>query len=83
MARGGGGVEVPGQIHGVLADAGTSYPVEVQSDFLERITRAQPLHALAEFIWTHTPLTTCQRSPPRRLLRAALLGLEWLRASRR
>lgn len=28
-----------------------SYPVEVQSDFLERITRAQPVQALAEFIW--------------------------------
>ncbi len=28
-----------------------SYPVEVQSDFLERITRAQPIQALAEFIW--------------------------------
>ena len=28
-----------------------SYPVEVQSDFLEKITRAKPIHALAEFIW--------------------------------
>jgi hypothetical protein len=28
-----------------------SYPVEVQSDFLEKITRAQPIQALAEFIW--------------------------------
>src|SRR5580700_5296564 len=27
------------------------YPVEVQSDFLEKITRAKPIHALAEFIW--------------------------------
>jgi DNA mismatch repair ATPase MutL len=28
-----------------------SYPVEVQSDFLEKITRAKPVQALAEFIW--------------------------------
>jgi Histidine kinase-, DNA gyrase B-, and HSP90-like ATPase len=28
-----------------------SYPVEVQSDFLEKITRAKPVHAVAEFIW--------------------------------
>ncbi len=28
-----------------------SYPVEVQSDFLEKITRAKPIQALAEFIW--------------------------------
>jgi Histidine kinase-, DNA gyrase B-, and HSP90-like ATPase len=28
-----------------------SYPVEVQSDFLEKITHAKPIHALAEFIW--------------------------------
>lgn len=27
------------------------YPVEVQSDFLEKITRAKPVQALAEFIW--------------------------------
>ena len=27
------------------------YPVEVQSDFLEKITRAKPIQALAEFIW--------------------------------
>ncbi len=25
--------------------------VEVQSDFLEKITRAKPVQALAEFIW--------------------------------
>lgn len=28
-----------------------SYSVEVQTDFLEKITRAKPVHALAEFIW--------------------------------
>jgi len=28
-----------------------SYPVEVQSDFLEKITRAKPIQGLAEFIW--------------------------------
>ena len=28
-----------------------SYPLEVQSDFLEKITRAKPVQALAEFIW--------------------------------
>ncbi|MCR4345883.1 MAG: ATP-binding protein [Sulfuricaulis sp.] len=28
-----------------------AYPVEVQSDFLEKITRAQPVQAVAEFIW--------------------------------
>jgi histidine kinase/DNA gyrase B/HSP90-like ATPase len=28
-----------------------SYPVEVQSDILERFTRAKPIQALAEFIW--------------------------------
>ena len=28
-----------------------SYQVEVQSDFLEKITRAKPVQALAEFIW--------------------------------
>ncbi len=36
------------------ADAQTkqsTYPVEVQSDFLEKITRAKPVQALAEFIW--------------------------------
>jgi hypothetical protein len=27
------------------------YPVEVQSDFLEKITHAKPIHAVAEFIW--------------------------------
>ena len=27
------------------------YPVEVQSDFLEKITRAKPVQALAEFSW--------------------------------
>ena len=27
------------------------YPVEVQSDFLEKITRAKPVQALAELIW--------------------------------
>ena len=31
--------------------ANHAYPVEVQSDFLEKITRAQPVQALAEFIW--------------------------------
>jgi hypothetical protein len=31
--------------------ANHSYPIEVQSDFLEKITRAKPVHALAEFIW--------------------------------
>ncbi len=29
----------------------STYPVEVQSDFLEKITRAKPVQALAEFIW--------------------------------
>lgn len=28
-----------------------SYPVEVKSDFLEKITRAKPIQAIAEFIW--------------------------------
>ena len=28
-----------------------SYPVEVQSDFLEKITHARPIQALAELIW--------------------------------
>jgi len=27
------------------------YPVEVQSDYLEKITRARPAPALAELIW--------------------------------
>ncbi|HYV17458.1 MAG TPA: ATP-binding protein [Verrucomicrobiae bacterium] len=27
------------------------YPIEVQPDFLQKITGAQPVHALAEFIW--------------------------------
>jgi len=31
--------------------ANHSYQVEVQSDFLEKITRATPVQALAEFIW--------------------------------
>jgi len=31
--------------------ANHSYPVEVQSDFLQKITRAKPVHAVAEFIW--------------------------------
>jgi hypothetical protein len=31
--------------------ANHSYSVEVQSDFLEKITRAKPVQALAEFIW--------------------------------
>ena len=31
--------------------ANRSYPVEVQRDFLEKITRATPVQALAEFIW--------------------------------
>jgi hypothetical protein len=31
--------------------ANHSYPVEVQTDFLEKITRAKPVQALAEFIW--------------------------------
>src|SRR5688572_25131826 len=28
-----------------------SYLVEVKTDFLEKITRAKPTHAIAEFIW--------------------------------
>lgn len=28
-----------------------AYPVEVQSDFLEKITRAKPVQALAELVW--------------------------------
>jgi hypothetical protein len=28
-----------------------SYSIEVQSDFLEKITRAKPVQAVAEFIW--------------------------------
>ena len=28
-----------------------SYSIEVQTDFLEKITRAKPVQALAEFIW--------------------------------
>lgn len=28
-----------------------SYPVEVQSDFIEKITQAKPIPALSEFIW--------------------------------
>jgi hypothetical protein len=31
--------------------ANHAYPVEVQSDFLEKITRAKPVQAVAEFIW--------------------------------
>ncbi len=31
--------------------ASRSYPVEVQTDFLEKITRANPVQALSEFIW--------------------------------
>ena len=31
--------------------ANHSYPVEVQRDFLEKITRAKPVQALAELIW--------------------------------
>ena len=31
--------------------ANHSYPVEVQSDFLEKITRAKPIQAISEFIW--------------------------------
>ncbi|HTW24458.1 MAG TPA: ATP-binding protein [Candidatus Baltobacteraceae bacterium] len=31
--------------------ANHAYSVEVQSDFLEKITRAKPVQALAEFIW--------------------------------
>ena len=31
--------------------ANHSYPVEVHSDFLEKITRAKPVQALAELIW--------------------------------
>lgn len=31
--------------------ADLAYPVEVQSDFLEKITRAKPVQALAELIW--------------------------------
>jgi len=29
----------------------TAYAVEVQADFLEKITRARPVQALAELIW--------------------------------
>lgn len=32
--------------------AAEQYPVEVQSDFLEKITRARPIPALAELIWS-------------------------------
>lgn len=28
-----------------------AYPVEVQSDFLEKITKAKPVQALAELVW--------------------------------
>ncbi len=28
-----------------------SYPIEVESDFLEKITRAKPIQAVAEFVW--------------------------------
>lgn len=28
-----------------------SYPVEVQSDFLQKITQAKPVQAIAEFVW--------------------------------
>jgi hypothetical protein len=31
--------------------ASQSYSVEVKSDFLEKITWANPVQALAEFIW--------------------------------
>jgi hypothetical protein len=31
--------------------ADQAYPVEVQSDFLEKITKAKPVQALAEIIW--------------------------------
>lgn len=31
--------------------ASHSYPVEVESDFLEKITRAKPVQAIADFIW--------------------------------
>ncbi|MBO7931585.1 ATP-binding protein [Burkholderia pseudomallei] len=31
--------------------AAEQYPVEVQSDFLEKVTRARPIPALAELIW--------------------------------
>lgn len=31
--------------------ADNTYPVEVQSDFLEKITKAKPVQALAELIW--------------------------------
>lgn len=31
--------------------ANHSYPVEVQSDFLEKITRAKPVQAISELIW--------------------------------
>ena len=36
---------------GRFAMAQQQYPVEVQSDFLEKITRAKPVQALAELIW--------------------------------
>jgi hypothetical protein len=38
-------------IHSRLSMADHSYAVEVQTDFLEKITRATPVQALAEFIW--------------------------------
>ena len=31
--------------------ADQAYSVEVQTDFLEKITRARPILALSEFIW--------------------------------
>lgn len=31
--------------------AAHSYPIEVESDFLEKITRAKPIQAVAEFVW--------------------------------
>jgi hypothetical protein len=31
--------------------ANHSYPIEVESDFLQKITRAKPIQAVAEFVW--------------------------------
>jgi hypothetical protein len=36
---------------GGVAVAQKAYPVEVQPDYLEKITRAKPPQALAELIW--------------------------------
>ena len=39
--------------------ANHSYSVEVKSDFLEKITRANPIQALAEFIWNSLDADAC------------------------